>query len=170
MSRDLQIRFRTMLRSQMPGDGSVESWLTVELARAVAASKVGIAGVVVRERAVELIDPRGPAEQGLGLPTLLGGLTTTMGEHGVVEAVGVWGEMKRRARGREVPVVAVFLERADCSWWMWEALTSGGAVREDTVVERSAIAGDSLPGGIGRYWTWARRSGVKMEVRRELVH
>lgn len=170
MSRDLQLRFRTMLRSRLPGDGSVESWLTVELARAVAASKVGIAGVVVREHAIELVDPRGPAEHGVGLPTLLGGLTTTVGEHGAVEAVGVWGEMKRRGRGREVPVVAVFLEWSDCRWWMWEALTADGAVREDTIVERSAIAGDSLPGGIGRYWTWARRSGVKMEVRRGLVH
>ena len=170
MSRDVQIRSRTMLRSRMPGDGSVESWLTVELARAAAASKLGIAGVVVRERAVELVDPRGPAERGIGLPTLLGGLTTTVGEHGAVEAVGVWGEMNRRGRGREVPVVAVFLEWADCRGWMWEALTSGGAILEPTVVERSAIAGDSLPGGIGRYWTWARRSGVKMEVRGGLVH
>ena len=94
-----QLQVRTVQRATLPGDGDVASWLTVQLARAVEDGRLGpVAGVVVRERVVDLVD-LAPVRSDGRVPWLLAGLTTTATDGGAVEAVGLWGRMERRRPG-----------------------------------------------------------------------
>lgn len=154
----VQLRVQTADRARLPGDGSVESLLTVSVARSLEAhGRLGTALVVVRPAVVELVTviAGGP----IRTLELAAGLTTTVTAAGPAEAVGLLGRVERGARAGTKPVAVVFLEWPDCRWWMWECqLAEGGAnLLLPTVRERAAIAGDPLPGGIGRFWTHGRR-------------
>jgi hypothetical protein len=162
------LRLHTMARERIPGDGGVESWLTVMMSRQLDGQReLGSTLVVVRERTIDLVDSGAARAAGFELSALLAGLTTTTTPAGgAVEAVGLLGRVNVRSRDAELPAAVAFLEWADCRWWMWEALLTPDArgLREETARERSAVDGDALPTGLGRFWSHARRSGVRMEL------
>jgi hypothetical protein len=168
-----QLQVRTVQRATLPGDGDVASWLTVQLARAVEDGRLGpVAGVVVRERVVDLVD-LAPVRSDGRVPWLLAGLTTTATDGGAVEAVGLWGRMeRRRPGGPPEAMAAVFLEWSDCRWWFWSARMQEHGLDEDSIAERSALEGDPMPDGLGRWWTRARRErmSVRLQPPQPVVH
>lgn len=169
------LKIHSTLRDRLPGDGTVESWLTVLVARQLDGRRqLGLGLVVVRQRTVELIDVSEARRAGFAPAMLLAGLTTTHTDGGSVEAVGLCGQVRAHGRELAVPVAMVFLEWADCRWWSWEALLAadGLSLREDTARERTAAEGDAMPAGLGRWWSHARRTGMQLQLTLEapLVH
>jgi hypothetical protein len=168
-----QLRVRTVQRATLPADGDVASWLTVQLARAVEDGRLGpVAGVVVRESVVDLVD-LAPVRADGRVPWLLAGMTSTRTDGGGVEAVGLWGRMERHRRGGpSETMAAVFLEWSDCRWWFWSARVDDEGLVESSIAERSALDGDPMPDGLGRWWTRARRErmSVRLQPQQPVVH
>lgn len=83
-----------------------------------------------------------------------------------VAAVGVMGRFSGTApTGTPLDTAMVFLEWSDCRWWHWQmALTPGGRAT-DSESWFSAQDGDSLPPGLGRWWSLGRRRqfGLRLE-------
>lgn len=161
-----RVRVRRTLRASLPGTGSVEAWLVHLVQRSADEGGLGgAAAVVVRAGAVELVDVTLDQEPRIDREALLIGLTGADGEHGAVEAVGVIGKVIRRGRRGEIAVALVFLEWEDNRWWCWEAPIAGdGTLREGGALVRSAVDGDALLPGLGRWWCRARRSGLKVRL------
>lgn len=152
------------------GDPLDEGPTLVRLVRNMAPDARGWLAVVVRDRRIELLDPRPFA--GPGLQRWLGGLTRSeaLGE-GPARAVGIAGhlEVRRTVRGsgRAVapsPVAIAFLEVPDCDWWMWQRFLGP---LPDGIDDEQVLAGqrgDALPNGVGRWWSLGRRSGVRVRL------
>jgi hypothetical protein len=171
---DLRLKISSRPKEVLPVDLSVGEHLA-ELV--VTASRKGRGlpgvGVVVRAGSLDLVELGEPMRAGLPLGGLLAGLSATRTERGgAVTAVGLIGGFKRRGRtdkeGRRVAMV--FLEWPDCRWWHWVAeLDAMGIVRPDTAQVRSAVEGDPLPGGLGRWWTQARLRRLRVALLVEAV-
>jgi hypothetical protein len=167
MNLTFRMRVHSTPRSETPALRSLESELLWRLSRAVeGGAPLGGAGVVVRARTVDIVDLGDALRQGIHVQAALGSLARTSTEvGGEVEALGWLGRVEApRADGRgKTPCAAVFLEWEDCRWWLWTARLGAGGVgwQVGTAQERSALEGDALPPGLGRYWTWARRTGQR---------
>jgi hypothetical protein len=159
-----RVRIHTFPRAVIPAHRSLESELLVRLAQAVErGAPIGGAGLVVRAQTVDQIDLGDAFARGLSVQAAMGSFArTTTDAGGGVEALGWFGRIEApRPAGRgRVACAAVFLEWEDCRWWLWTARLGEGGVgwHLDTAAERSALEGDALPPGLGRYWTWARRT------------
>ena len=139
----------------------------VELVRrAVGARRAPTVAVVVRESRIHLIQLRPLVEARASLARFLAALTRSEAPGGPPEAVGLVGTVRmRRGRGAvAVPAALVFLEWADCRWWHWQALLDGDnrQILDSTETVRSALDGDPLPSGLGRWWSVGRRTGVSV--------
>jgi hypothetical protein len=160
----VQLRVQSFRRGDLPAHRSLESELLARLALDVdRGGPLGGAGLVVRERTVDRVDLGDAVARGLRVQAALGALArTTTDEGGAVEALGWFGriEAPRSVGSGRVACAAVFLEWEDCRWWLWTARLGPGGVGWDlaSVQERGALEGDPLPAGLGRYWTWARRT------------
>lgn len=63
--------------------------------------------------------------------------------------------------------VAVFIEWPDNRWWTcWQLLDSSGALRADEPLVRKAVDGWPRPGGVGGWFSTARRHGLRLRVDR----
>lgn len=138
------------------------------------------AAAVLRDDGVLDLLPLGPAlVRDTPLPLLLAGLSRSeLGGHRA-RAVGLVGRFvleRRSPRGPvKAPVLLAFLEWSDCRWVGWRRLVDARGDDDDDDVER-ATAGDSLPDGLGRWWSLGRRTGVQVRfgplppATPELVH
>ncbi len=116
--------------------------------------------LVVRDDAVWFVDLRG------ALPHVRDMHAFVASFAGMPEtrAVGVIGGMRRRQEGAEPqPVAAVFLEWPDGSWWgAWRDLGADGRpVATDSDDIQSARAGHARPGGLGGWFSRARREQLR---------
>ena len=136
--------------------------------------------LMLRGDGVHLL-PLGPiAKQGLPVQRFVAGLTrSTMDDQPLVEAVGIMGVVGVRQRhgGPRVPMAVVFLEWPDNRWWCYRALMEADTptIRDESETVSSAVEGDSLPAGFGRWWSLARRAGLRVNLSRfpeenDLVH
>lgn len=155
-----------------PDDASHEEQLVGLVLRGVARGAAPPVGVVVRDEVVHLIDVRPAAAQKVAVGRLLAGLTQARFDDAPdrPQAVGVLGTFRLKQRPDEAgaPLVQVFLEWPDCSWWHWRALLDAdGEVVQDTVTVQSARDGDPLPKGLGRWWSTARRHNLQLHLRRQ---
>ncbi len=97
-----------------------------------------------------------------------------------IDAVAVVGILTVRvARTRSFPGAVAFIEWPDGRWWSsMQPLRRVGERRLEPVpkaevIERSAVDGWPRPGGLGGWWSRARREGLKLRVQRtgnEQVH
>lgn len=164
MNVRFRVRVRTLARATLPAHRSLESELLVRLAQAVErGGPIGGVGLVVRARTVDQVDLSDAFARGLSVQAAMGSFArTTTDEGGAVEALGWFGriEVPGGAGRTRAPCAAVFLEWEDCRWWLWSARLGAAGVGWDlgSALERSALDGDALPAGLGRYWTWARRT------------
>ncbi|MEO0605243.1 MAG: hypothetical protein AAF211_27685, partial [Myxococcota bacterium] len=92
------------------------------------------------------------------------------GSDGPALAVGLVGTLKVRVRARtqgrtverDTPVGVAFLEAPDCDWWMWQRFRTPEDADRDAEQILAARHGDPLPGGLGRWWSLARRSRLRV--------
>ncbi|MEZ4319009.1 MAG: hypothetical protein R3F61_15955 [Myxococcota bacterium] len=88
---------------------------------------------------------------------------------GDARAVGIMGTVKLRQSGQEAPapMAVVFLEWPDNRWWLWRALIDpeSKAILTETETLTRAIDGDPMPVGFGRWWSLARRTGMRVTMR-----
>lgn len=161
-----RLTVRSHARADIPADVGPERWLSSLVEAAVKAGTAGPAGVVLRERQIDVVELAGPRAAGIRTGWLLAGLTTTETQPGGrAEAVGVVGRHTRKHKGVDVELAMVFLEWSDCSWWLWEArLDASGKALHGAPVVSCAAEGDALPPGIGRWWSAARRAGMRVEL------
>jgi hypothetical protein len=90
-----------------------------------------------------------------------------------IDCVAVVGVLKVRvSRGKHFPGAVAFLEWPDGRWWSsMQPLRSVGQrklepVPQAEVIERNAVDGWPRPGGLGGWWSRARREGLKLRVQR----
>ena len=174
---DVDLKIRSVRRAELPGDTPLGAHLVEKVRTASGRGAAPPAVVVIRAEALDLLALQPLTTSGWAVHRFIAALTRSRTEDGgEVEAIGVMGRFLLRARGggNPVPMVTVFLEWEDCRWWQWQALLdSDGLVRPDTETIRSAIDGDALPARLGRWWSYARRTGVRAQLRRktdETVH
>jgi hypothetical protein len=142
------------------------------LLKGVARGAAPPVGVVVRSSVVHLVDMRGAQQAKVPAGRLLAGLTHARFDESLdqPEAVGLLGTFRVR-RHRDDPgalVVQTFLEWSDCRWWQWRALLDAeGGILEGSEAELSAVQGDPLPRGLGRWWSTARRHNLSLHLRRQ---
>lgn len=161
-----RIRIGSLPRGEPLSDEGEGLRLRDLLLRALSRGQAPPVAVALRARRVDLVDLRDAAATGMTLEAFLAGLTRAeVPDDGPPEAVGVLGAFRPRDGG--VPVALAFLEWADCRWWCWRAAlaAAGGGVRDDTVTVRSAVEGDRLPDGLGRWWSLGRRTGARVALR-----
>jgi hypothetical protein len=166
----LRLRIRVLERRPHDED-EVEGRFLADLVRAARArgTAAPVAGVV-REARTELIGLHDVAGRGLSVPSFLAGLCASEPPgHTRPRAVGLAGRFLVRQRvdasggppDAGAPVGLAFLEWPDCRWWHWRTLLDGeGKPVPDSDTLRRAIDGDPLPGGLGRWWSHARRTGA----------
>lgn len=151
----LNLHMKWIARDRVPADLGVGEYLKNLVKDAAAREKPPSALAVVRTDRIELVAPSRQTLRELSVGRLLAGLTTTWAiDGGPVEAVGIIGAVSSRPGA----VTQVFLEWSDCSWWHWYESTDGADVF------RQATLGDPLPAHLGRWWSFARRSGMKMQL------
>jgi hypothetical protein len=160
-----------MRRSALPVDQSTAEYVVSRVRETLLSGRqVGASMLVQRSDTLDVVGVKKSVPgRRVVLPHLLAGLTSTWTpEGGRVEAIGVAGRFQLRRRGQSpVGVALVFLEWEDCSWWHWQVLLDAeGQPVEGSDTVRAARDGDPLPGGLGRWWTRARRHGIRMSMRR----
>lgn len=160
-----RLRIRSVPRGGVHPDAHPGEMLVALLSRAVAGGAHQAVGLVLRAGTLDLVDLSAARAAGLPMPWLLAGLTSTITASGPALAVGVLGVLGRREGEGERRVAVAFLEWEDNRWWWYEApLGEGGrSVEDERAHVRSAEEGDALPGGLGRWWSAARRSGMRMQ-------
>jgi hypothetical protein len=80
-----------------------------------------------------------------------------------VDALGWVGTVREGSTG--LFTRSVFLEWIDLRWWHWQAMVGGdGRILDATVAVRRAVDGDALPLGLGRWWSRARREGLRGQL------
>ncbi len=152
-------------------DALAEGSALLPLVRGLAEDRLAWVAVVVREEHIDLVDPRPAGREGPEVARFLAGLSRSVTSAGPARAVGIAGNLQvrvgvRRAgrvTDRGVPVSVVFLEAPDCDWWMWQRF-AGSSDDEHPPAEQVLAArhGDPLPGGLGRWWSLGRRTGVRV--------
>jgi hypothetical protein len=161
-----QLRLRVRFVPRGLTDEREEIEPLVELARqALRARAGGGAGVILRPERYDLVDLNGLGK--VPLPHFLAGLTRSdAAGAGPVLAVGIVGRFTIRRRDRPPqPVAVAFLEWADCRWSLWQVLLdANGQEVPDTEIRRSAVEGDPLPDGLGRWWTLGRRLKMTLQL------
>jgi hypothetical protein len=159
----LRLKVQRLVRQDGSDDPAEQgARLVAVVRRAIEARGAPTVAVVVRPEHVDLVQLRPVISARASLPRFLGALTQSESPGGPVEAVGLMGTVRLGrpgAEGPRVPAGLVFLEWADCRWWHWQALldAESASVRTDTETIRSAVDGDPLPAGIGRWWSLGRR-------------
>jgi hypothetical protein len=161
------IRVRAVPRDQLPTDDDLRTRLVRLVRDGLREGRGAPAVIVVRERTVDQVDPTSALEGGVPIPALIAamaGSSTLPG--GVAVAVGIAGRLTFRPEGGEPhPVATVFLEWSDNRWWHWQArVDAEGAIVEGSAVVRAAEAGQPLPDGLGRWWSEARRRGLRCQL------
>lgn len=167
-----QLVVRSLPRDELPGDADVANRLVTLVREGLARGAGKPVAVVVRPRQLDLVRLDPVVGAGLPLGWFLGGLATTVTETGgAAEAVGIVGVVERRgaADAERAPMATVFLEWGDNRWWLWRALLDprNRSIREDAVQVLSALEGDALPEGLGRWWSLARRRNVRVDMSRK---
>lgn len=157
----LRLRIRMIARRPTDDEGEGEHLVSL-VTDALSKGDAGAVAVVIRAERTELVELRGVIEAGVPLPMFLGGLTRSEPEgQGLPLAIGLAGRFRMSGpNGGGSPVGLVFLEWPDCRWWQWRVvLDASGKVVPDTETRRRAVDGDSLAGGLGRWWSVGRRTG-----------
>lgn len=157
----LRLRVRVLTRRPADDDDDEGEHLVSLVTDALGRGGAGAVAVVVRAERTELVEARGVVEAGLSLPMFLAGLTRSEPEgQGLPCAVGLAGRFRLVRSGGGAPVALAFLEWPDCRWWQWRGvLDARGALVPEGETRRRAIDGDSLEGGLGRWWSLGRRHG-----------
>lgn len=168
----MQLRVHSQRREHLPVDQTVGEHLVDLLVRASQRGpELPVVAAVVRRDRLDLVELQPVERARVPLHRLLAAMCFSQTDDGGrAEAVGLIGAFRRRARGgsAERRVAMVFLEWEDCRWWQWIAeISPTGAVLPETARVRSALDGDALPGGVGRWWSQARRSGERLTLARE---
>lgn len=164
---------RLRIQDLHPHQGPMGEGLVDVLRSGLARGGAPPVAVVVRSEVVHLVGLRTDPPQPIAAGRLLAGLTRARFDDAedAPVAVGLLGRFELRRRRDErvgVPMVQVFLEWGDCSWWHWRALLDAdGALLDDSVTVRSAQLGDALPGGLGRWWSTGRRHRLQLQLRRQ---
>jgi hypothetical protein len=156
---ELRLRVHTAPRRDLFTDRDLGRHL-VETVRA-SFPKTPAAAVAVRPDRIEIVPLHGLIEQKQNPGRFIAGLTTTG-----VDAVGLVGAFRYRPTPHErwAPIAMVFLEWTDCRWWQWRSLVAGDRLMPDTETFAAAIEGDAKPGGLGGWWSQARREGLQLTV------
>ena len=84
-----------------------------------------------------------------------------------VECVALLGVLQvKRPRTDQVARGAVtFIEWPDNRWWTsWLPLTPDGTPVREAIEVRSAVEGFPRPGGVGGWFSMARRTGIRLHV------
>ena len=92
-----------------------------------------------------------------------------------VECVALVGvlQINRRKGQQGVRGAVTFIEWPDNRWWTcWLPLDASGSPVPQAQVERSAVDGFPRPGGVGGWFSLARRTGIRLHVsgRQGTVH
>ncbi len=170
----LQLRIQVLKRPPVESADAEGARLVELLRSAINRQAAPLVAVVVRRERTELVSLQAVWKAKVPIPRFLGALTrSTAAEVSLPEAVGVMGQMRVR-RGRRgapadagVPSAHVFLEWPDNRWWHHQGLLDvDGQLLPDTETLRRADDGDSLPRGLGRWWSWGRRTGVSLDLGR----
>lgn len=93
-------------------------------------------------------------------------VSAVAGQPGVdaVALLGVVGVRFGRARAR-TPAAVVFLEWPDCRWWSAVRPLEDRALRDDwPAIQRSAVEGYPRPGGMGAWFSRARRERLQLRM------
>lgn len=144
-------------------DDALGEALVARVRRSLAEGRAPASGVVVRPSQVDLVPLAAAADAGVPFPNLLAGLVG----RGGLDAVGILGRLWWRPQRAEpaVPVAVVFLEWTDCRWWAWQQLldAQGRPIADGERCWR-AVDGDPKPGGLGGWWSLARRTGARLDL------
>ncbi len=84
-----------------------------------------------------------------------------------VECVALLGilQIKRPREGIHVRGAVVFVEWPDNRWWTaWLPLDGAGKPARDEAEVRSAVEGFPRPGGVGGWFSLARRTGLRLHM------
>ena len=151
------------LQSLSPRDAADDDTVGIQLVAAVRrALQSGVprpAAVAVRDERIDIFDGLQLHRSQLPLPFFLAGLTRAEAPGGELHCVGVIGALNHRRS--DVRQATVYLEWADCRWWLWRALIDAdGQLREDTESVLRAVDGDTKPLTIGGWWSYGRRAGM----------
>jgi hypothetical protein len=157
---ELRLRVHTGARPDLRSDRDLGDHLVDTVRKAF--PRAPSAAVAVRPDRIEFIPLHPLIEQSRSPLHFLAGLTTTG-----VEAVGLVGAFRYRP-AREAPfspIAMVFVEWTDCRWWQWRSLVADNALVPDTDTFGAAVDGDPKPGGLGGWWSFARRTGLVLQHR-----
>ncbi len=165
----MRLRVRRLQRRPDTIDDDAEGLQLVTLVRrALQGGAAPTVAVVIRAQGVDIVELAPLIRAGASLKRFLAALSRSTAPGGPPEAVGVIGRVRSRdsSSGPRVPEAMVFLEWSDCRWWHWRALleSDGLTLRDGTETVRSAVEGDRMPPGIGRWWSLGRRLGLKAQL------
>lgn len=84
-----------------------------------------------------------------------------------VECVALLGvlRLRRSASGEHGRAAVTFIEWPDNRWWTsWMPIDSSGVPSQPELEARTAVEGFPRPGGVGGWFSLARRSGIQLHL------
>jgi hypothetical protein len=92
-----------------------------------------------------------------------------------IECMAMLGAFRFRGKGplHGAWVASAFIEWPDNRWWsVWQPIGPRGSLVGNAPQFRTALEGSPRPGGMGGWFSLARRAGLKLRIQRQaaLVH
>ena len=167
---DLRLQTLTSAEPLWPDDDRLGERLAALVQENLPRNGAPTVGLVVRPDRIVLVPMRPVVAAKWRVPWVLGGLAR-WDDGGMPDAIGLMGQVRVR-RGKDQPwspLAVVFLEWPDGRWWQWRALLDGeGALVDDTTDVSRAVDGLPRPGGMGGWWTLARRHKPDLRLERRV--
>lgn len=159
----LQLQIRSLVPRDPTDDDTVGVQLVAAVQRALAKGAAPTAAVSVREERVDIF-MGGQIQAGqVPINLFVAGLTRAEAPGGDLHCVGLVGTLTHKKNG--VKQAVVFLEWADCRWWLWRGLIDAdGRLLENTESVLRAVDGDTKPIPMGGWWSLGRRAKLQARL------
>ncbi|TNE89120.1 MAG: hypothetical protein EP330_11820 [Deltaproteobacteria bacterium] len=152
-----QLKIQSLRPRDARDDDAVGAQLVAAVQRAMARGVPPSAAVSVRDERIDIFLGGDVKQAAVPLNLFLASLTRAEAPGGELHCVGLIGALTHR--GSEVQQATVYLEWADCRWWLWRGLIgTDGKLRDGTESLLRAVDGDTKPMLIGGWWSLGRRS------------
>ena len=167
----LHVSIRTFRRQATEqSDAELGSSLVNMLMGATEKGKPAPVAIALRGPLLELHGITQLSKQGISIPSYLAALCYSKRlpePSGEVKATGYMGAFIREREGVKEGRGIVFLEWEDCRWWFWEGKfdPTTKLFEPDECRTLSALEGDAMPQGLGRWWSLARRRNLTLTLR-----